>query len=94
MRDVGLEAGPHLLEGLVLVAEEGEGRLGAVFGGVGGMQQRIFIARPVEHDEVAAALGKREAAPAPMVQAAAKARRRSMEFMARNSPIAKTARRR
>ena len=55
MRDVGLEAGPHLLEGLVLVAEEGEGRLGAMFGGVGGMQQRILVAGPVEHDEIAAA---------------------------------------
>ena len=57
MRDVGLEAGPHLLEGFFLVAEESEGRLGAVFGGVVGMQQRILIARPVEHDEVATTLG-------------------------------------
>ena len=55
MRDIGLEARPHLLEGFVLVAEEGEGRLGAVFGGIGGMQQRVLVTGPVEHHEIAAA---------------------------------------
>ena len=55
VRDVGLEARPHLLKSLVLVAEEGEGRLGAVLGGVGGMQQRILVTGPVEHHEIAAA---------------------------------------
>jgi len=54
--NIGLEARPHLLEGFVLIAKESEGRLGAVFGSVGGVQQRIFIARPVEHYEVATTL--------------------------------------
>src|SRR5262245_34326018 len=52
MAYIGLEAGAHLLEGLILVAEEGEGRRIAVFCLVAGMEIRHFIARPVKNDEI------------------------------------------
>ena len=53
MRKVGLEAGADLLERLVLVAEEGEGRRLAVLGDVARMELRRLVARPVEDDEFA-----------------------------------------
>src|SRR4051812_10752634 len=52
MRQISLEAGADLLEGLVLVAEEGEGRLVAVLFGVFRMEVWRLVARPVENDEV------------------------------------------
>jgi len=50
--EIGLEAGTHLLERFVLVAEEGEGRRIAVLFGIFRVEGRILVARPVEDNQV------------------------------------------
>ncbi len=49
MGDIRLEAGAQLLEGLLLVAEEGEVRRAAVLFRIGGVEGGVLVARPVEH---------------------------------------------
>ena len=51
-REIGLEAGAQLLERLVLVAEEGEGRRVAVLLDVFRMEVRGLVAGPVEDGQV------------------------------------------
>src|SRR3546814_14452204 len=47
--EVGLEAGAQLLESLLLIAEEGEGRRVAVLVGIALVERGVFVAGPVEH---------------------------------------------
>src|SRR3546814_12970544 len=47
--EVGLEAGAPLLESLLLIAEEGEGRRVAVLVGIALVERGVFVAGPVDH---------------------------------------------
>src|SRR3546814_1276441 len=47
--EVGLEAGAQLLESLLLIAEEGEGRRVAVLVGIALVERGVFVARSEEH---------------------------------------------
>ena len=70
MGKVGLEAGADLLEGFVLVAEEGEGRRLAVLGDIARVEVGVFVAGPVEHDQVLVFGGAAIAAPKPTARPA------------------------